>query len=72
MVTLGTMRKTSRDTAVMNGNTMNARMSPAVSSPMPRGGPSSSHGILPSGVACSEGMTYFCMIGTRTNKPHMP
>ena len=53
----GTISNTSRMTAVMNGITITDRMSPAVSMPIPRGGPSNSKpskGNLPS-VPMSSG-----------------
>ena len=54
-MTGGTRAKTSRTTAVMNGNTMSARTRPAVRIPIPIGGPENS-GSLPS-TFCMAGCT---------------
>ena len=58
----------------MKGMTMIASTMPAVSMPMPSGGPVKSGpmiGHLPR-FASSQGLTYSPMIGTNTNRPHMP
>ena len=70
----GTASNTSRMTDATNGTTMNASTMPAVSMPMPMGGPANSTpspGTLPS-VAASHGCTCSANSGANTNRPHMP
>ncbi len=69
-MTGGTSAKTSRTTAVMNGSTISARTRPAVSIPMPIGGPENS-GSLPS-TFCIAGCTWVAMSGASTKSPHIP
>ncbi len=51
---LGTVRKTSRITELMNGITMIASTRPAVSMPMPSGGPANSGPTKGSTPMCSS------------------
>ena len=70
----GTISNTSRITAAMNGMTMIASTNPAVSTPMPCGGPlksAPSTGTAPS-VPMSHGCTWSANSGASTNSPHMP
>src|ERR1700681_1923917 len=70
----GTVSKTSRMVAAMNGNTMMARTTPAVRTPMPKGGPLNR---LPTRGTCprcpiNQGCTYRCSTGASTNNPQIP
>ncbi len=74
MSTGGTASKTSREIEVMKGSTMMARIRPAVSMPMPYGGPSKtdeSSGTSPK-AEIRKGWTYCCRKGAKTNRPQMP
>src|ERR1700690_365914 len=70
----GTVSNTSRMVAAMNGNTMMASTNPAVSTPIPYGGPMNSlpmPGTAPA-YSISQGCTCRCSSGASTNKPQMP
>ena len=70
----GTTSNTSRITDAMNGITMIASTKPAVSTPMPCGGPLNNApiaGVMPS-VLINHGCTWSANSGARTNRPHMP
>src|SRR5215469_7219556 len=72
--TSGTVSNTSRITADMNGMTMTASTIPAVSTPIPKGGPWKSAptpGIAPR-VSMIQGCAYCCRIGAKTNRPQTP
>ncbi len=64
------MASTSRLMEVMNGSTISASTSPAVSMPMPMGGPLNRGS--PPATAFRAGCTWSCMKGAKTNRPHMP
>jgi hypothetical protein len=70
----GTVSKTSRMVAAMNGRTMMARTIPAVRMPMPNGGPMNNFPIPGMGCAwsISHGCTCRCSTGAKTNNPHIP
>lgn len=74
MSRVGTVRNTSRMTEEMNGITMIASTMPAVSMPMPSGGPWNSGPKIGSGprYLVRNGITVVDMTGTNTNRPHMP
>jgi hypothetical protein len=69
-----TDRKTSRITEETNGITMIASTMPAVSMPMPSGGPlkSGPRTGSPPRWGSSPGGTWRPITGTKTNRPHKP
>src|SRR3984957_18511733 len=70
----GTVSKTSRMIAAMNGSTMMARTTPAVSTPMPNGGPLNKPPNSDTWPRCAinQGCTCRCSTGASTNNPQMP
>ena len=72
--TVGTVSNTSRMTEEMKGSTMIARMNPAVSTPIPSGGPANNRpipGMLPR-VLISAGSIYSWTKGASTKRPQIP
>src|SRR3546814_17562133 len=70
----GTVSNTSRVIEVMKGNTMMLRIRPAVSMPMPYGGPANrlDRPGTSSNALLRVGCTYFCSSGAVTNRPQTP
>ena len=61
-------------TAAMNGTIMIARINPALSMPMPIGGPSNRRPMSGMGPRCSVSHGCRCSenTGANTNSPHIP
>ena len=70
----GTALNTSRDTAAMNGIIMMPSTIPAVSMPIPIGGPEKSAPITGQDPrwSISHGSMSLAIKGAKTNNPHMP